>query len=78
MIGKLAAGALRARIYGVRYLVTFTALAASLPLIAFVYERWGFDTLFRVLAVTALAIFATVAYLPRTLPTPEPAPAPAE
>jgi hypothetical protein len=34
--------------------------------------------LFRVLAVTALAIFATVACLPRTLPTPEPAPAPAE
>jgi MFS family permease len=78
MIGKLAAGALRARIYGVRYLVTFTALAASLPLIAFVYERWGFDTLFRVLAVTALAIFATVACLPRTLPAPETAPAPAE
>ena len=60
MIGKLAAGAFRARVYGVRYVVSFTALAASLPLIAFVYERWGFDTLFRVLAVTALAILITV------------------
>src|SRR5262249_53710457 len=38
MIGKLAAGEFRARVYGVRYVVTFTALAASLPLIAFVYE----------------------------------------
>ena len=70
MIGKLAAGEFRARVYGVRYVVSFTALAASLPLIAFVYERWGFDTLFRVLAATALAIFVTVACLPRTLPAP--------
>ena len=66
-----------ARVYGVRYVVSFTALAAALPLIAFVYERWGFDTLFRVLAATALAILVTVACLPRTLPAPEPAPAPA-
>ena len=41
MIGKLAAGEFRARVYGVRYVVSFTALAASLPLIAFVYERLG-------------------------------------
>ena len=78
MIGKLAAGEFRARVYGVRYVVSFTALAASLPLIAFVYERWGFDTLFRVLAATALAILVTVACLPRTLPAPEQVPAPAE
>lgn len=78
MIGKLAAGQFRARVYGVRYVVSFTALAASLPLIAFVYERWGFDTLFRFLAATALAIFVTVACLPRTLPAPEQVPAPAE
>ena len=76
MIGKLAAGEFRARVYGVRYVVSFTALAASLPLIAFVYERWGFDTLFRFLAATALAIFVTVACLPRTLPAPEQVPAP--
>ena len=46
MIGKMASGAARARVYGIRYVVSFTALAAALPLIAFVYERWGFDTLF--------------------------------
>lgn len=78
MIGKLAAGEFRARVYGVRYVVSFTALAASLPLIAFVYERWGFDTLFRFLAITALAIFVAVTCLPRTLPAPEQVPAPAE
>ena len=50
MIGKMASGAARARVYGIRYVVSFTALAAALPLIAFVYERWGFDTLFYVLS----------------------------
>jgi MFS family permease len=70
MIGKMASGELRARVYGVRYVVSFTALAAALPLIAFVYERWGFDTLFRILAVAAAVILCAVALLPRRLPTP--------
>jgi hypothetical protein len=68
MIGKMASGPFRARIYGIRYVVSFTVLAATLPLIAFVYESWGFDTLFRGLAVVALVIFAAVACLPRRLP----------
>ena len=70
MIGKMASGAFRARMYGVRYVVSFTVLAAALPLIAFVYERWGFDTLFYVLAIAAAATMAVVACLPRRLPTP--------
>jgi MFS family permease len=71
MIGRLAEGEYRARIYGVRYVVSFTVLAASLPLIAFVYENWGFDALFRVLAVSAAVILAAVAMLPRKLPSPQ-------
>jgi MFS family permease len=70
MIGKMASGELRARAYGARYVVSFTALAAALPLIAFVYERWGFDTLFRILAAAAALILIAVALLPRRLPTP--------
>jgi MFS family permease len=70
MIGKMASGELRARAYGARYVVSFTALAAALPLIAFVYERWGFDTLFRILAAAAAVILVAVALLPRRLPTP--------
>jgi MFS family permease len=68
LIGRLADGAYRARIYGVRYVVSFTVLAAALPLIAFVYENWGFDALFRVLAVSAAVILGAVAMLPRKLP----------
>lgn len=70
MIGKMAAGAYRARIYGVRYVVSFTVLAIALPLIAIVYERWGFDMLFLVLATAAAIILAAVACLPQRLPTP--------
>jgi MFS family permease len=71
MIGRLAEGEYRARIYGVRYVVSFTVLAAALPLIAFIYENWGFDALFRVLAVSAAVILAAVAMLPRRLPNPQ-------
>jgi MFS family permease len=71
MIGRLAEGEYRARIYGVRYVVSFTALAATLPLIAFVYENWGFDTLFRVLAASAAIILMAVAMLPHRLPAPQ-------
>ena len=78
MIGKTASGAYRARIYGVRYVVGFTVLAASLPLIAFVYKNWGFDTLFYILAIAAVVILAAVAILPKELPTPEKMSAPVE
>ncbi|MEO1725122.1 MAG: MFS transporter, partial [Pseudomonadota bacterium] len=78
MIGKMASGAARARVYGIRYVVAFTALAATLPLIAFVYDRWGFDTLFGVLAVAAFLILSAVAMLPHRLPSAEPSTVAAE
>jgi MFS family permease len=68
MIGKMASGGARARVYGIRYVVSFTALAAALPLISLLYERWGFDTLFYVLAAAATVILALVSFLPRRLP----------
>jgi len=70
MIGKTASGPFRARIYGVRYVVSFTVLAATLPLIGIVYHNWGFDTLFRILAVAAVVILGAVALLPKRLPVP--------
>ncbi len=68
MIGRLADGQWRARIYGVRYVVSFTVLAAALPLIAFIYQNWGFDRLFRVLALSAAVILVAVSLLPQRLP----------
>ena len=78
MIGKTARGPYKARVYGVRYVVSFTVLAATLPLIAFVYDAWGFDTLFRILAAAAATILLVVIALPRRLPQPETAPQAAE
>jgi len=75
MIGKMASGGARARIYGIRYVVSFTALAAALPLISIVYQRWGFDTLFYVLSAAAMVIFALVSCLPGKLPMASAAPA---
>jgi MFS family permease len=71
MIGRMAEGEYRARIYGVRYVVSFTVLAAALPLISVVYENWGFDALFRLLALSAAVILCAVAMLPRRLPSPQ-------
>lgn len=71
MIGKMASGTYRARIYGIRYVVAFSVLAMSLPLIAFVYEYWGFDMLFRILAGAAMLILCAVMALPHRLPTPD-------
>ena len=70
MIGRMAQGEARARIYAIRYVVSFTVLAIALPLIAVVYDRWGFDMLFRILAATAFTILVTVSLLPRQLPQP--------
>ena len=39
-------------------------------MIAFVYDRWGFDMLFAVLASAALVILIAVSLLPRKLPSP--------
>jgi hypothetical protein len=75
MIGRMAQGDFRARVYGIRYVVSFTSLAAALPLIALIHERWGFDALFRVLALAAAIILLAVSMLPRRLPTPAPVPA---
>jgi len=71
LIGKMASGQYRARIYAVRYVVSFTVLAATLPFVAVVYDNWGFDTLFRLLALAAFLILAAVACLPRRLPVAE-------
>ena len=68
MIGKMAQGEFRARVYGVRYVLSFTVFAAALPLIGFIYATWGFDTLFRVLAVSAAVILLAAWQLPRVLP----------
>jgi MFS family permease len=74
MIGKMASGEYRARIYGIRYVVAFSVLAITLPAIAFIHLNWGFDTLFRVLSGAAFVVLIAVSILPKRLPTADQAP----
>ena len=75
MIGRMARSEFRGAVYGARYVVSFVALAAALPLIAWVHGNWGFDALFRILAATAAVIFLFVSMIPRKLPVPDEVPA---
>jgi MFS family permease len=75
MIGRMARSEFRGAVYGARYVVSFVALAAALPLIAWVHGNWGFDALFRILAATAAVIFLFVSMIPRQLPVPNEVPA---
>ena len=76
IIGKTATPELRASIYGARFVLTFTVLAISLPFIGWVHANWGFDTLFRILALISASVFIAASLLPKRVP--EPATAPAE
>ena len=65
LIGRITKSEWRSRVYAVRYVVTFSVSASTLPLIAWVHGGWGFDRLFAVMAVAAAGILAAVLLLPR-------------
>ena len=67
LVGRMAKSEWRSRAYSFRYIVTFSVMASTVPLIAWVHGNWGFDSLFKLLAIAALLIFCAVLFLPRTL-----------
>ena len=73
LVGRITESQWRSRVYALRYIVTFSVTAASVPLIAWIYGSWGFDTLFMCLAVVAALIFGAVAMLPITRQVAAPA-----
>ncbi|MBI1385951.1 MAG: MFS transporter [Rhizobiales bacterium] len=79
LVGRVAKSAWRSRILAVRYTTTITVMALSVPFIGWIYDRWGFDRLFLVLAATAALVFCAVATLPAlSQDKPKAAPVPAE
>jgi len=68
LVGRLAASAWRSRVFACRYIITFSALAASIPMIAWIHRMYGFDMLFQILTGVALAILVAVILLPRAIP----------
>ena len=67
MIGKMAKSEFRARVYAVRYVISFAVWAVVVPLISFVHLNYGFDYLFYILAICALSIIIAVIMLPQKL-----------
>jgi MFS family permease len=65
LISRITRSEWRSRVYGFRYIVTFSVMASSIPFIAWIHSRWGFDCLFPVLAAAAVCIFISVLMLPR-------------
>ena len=68
LVGRITKSEWRSRVYSIRYIVTFSVMASTLPLIAGIHAGWGFGALFVVLAVAAGGIFAAVLMLPRAGP----------
>ena len=66
LVGRITKSEWRSRVYSIRYIVTFSVMASTLPVIAGIHASWGFGALFVVLAVAAGAILAAVLMLPRT------------
>ena len=65
LVGRITKSEWRSRVYSIRYIVTFSVMASTLPVIAGIHASWGFSALFVVMAVAASGIFAAVLMLPR-------------
>ena len=66
LVGRIASSAWRSRLYAIRYIVTFSVMASTIPVIAGIHASWGFSALFAMMAVAAGGILAAVLMLPRS------------
>ena len=67
LISRITRSEWRSRVYAFRYIITFSVMASSVPIIAWIHHHWGFDTLFTVLSATAICILGAVLMLPKVL-----------
>ncbi len=65
LVGRIARSEWRSRAYALRYVVTFSVMASTVPFIGWIHANWGFSRLFSVLAVAAFMIFSAALLLPR-------------
>ena len=66
LVGRITTSAWRSRVYSLRYIVNFSVMATTVPVIAGIHAAWGFGALFVVMAVAAACIFTAALTLPRT------------
>lgn len=65
LISRITRSEWRSRAYAFRYIVGFSVMASSVPLIAWIHAHWGFDRLFTILSTAAACICISVLMLPR-------------
>ena len=65
LVGRITHSAWHSRVYSIRYIVTFSVMASTIPVIAGIHAGWGFGALFVVMAVAASGILAAALMLPR-------------
>jgi MFS family permease len=66
MVARYTNDEWRSRVYAVRYVMSFSASATAVPMIAYLYATTGdFTTTFNILAIAALCIFAAALCFPR-------------
>ncbi len=66
LVGRISTPEWRSRVYAFRYIITFTAMATTLPLIAWIHGTWGFEVLFLSLSAAAIVTLISVMQLPKT------------
>lgn len=64
MVAKYANSEWRARIYAVRYLLSFGVSASAVPLVAYLHDRGGFIVLFEVLSGFGALVFVGSVFFP--------------
>jgi MFS family permease len=76
MVARYTNDEWRSRVYAVRYVMSFSASATAVPMIAYLYATTGeFTQTFNVLALSALCIFAAAMFFPRPAQQTQAAPA---
>ncbi len=65
LISRITKSEYRSRAYAARYIITFTVMALSIPLIAWIHGQWGFKILFTCLAASAFMIFVATLFIPK-------------
>ncbi len=77
LLSRITTPQYRSRIYGIKFVLSFSVAAAAIPLVALMHETTGFDGMFVAMAAVAAVIFLCVLALPRVSVMTAPATSPA-
>ena len=67
LLGRITSDEWRSRVYGLRFVLGFSVMALTVPLLAWIYSKWSFDILFLCLAAASVFIILSVMALPKVI-----------